>query len=360
MNLSKQTLLNLLNGCHPHFYLLKKNDEGFLNPNQLAHLYINSALLVTVMKFIKESLWLKNREDKTQGNETSYNKLIISLFQCELSPILFLKEFIVKEGTDKIKKISLDSLEIRTRVIELITNGSNEDKKIFITQCLKEMTTHFLHEENLQNGRQQSLGHKGPCLYRTFDSLDEIFSLNYDLDKKMKIDHSTEERLYQGSGASVQSGYSTILLALHHAQVKRSNHVIDLGSGYGRVGLVFSILREDIFFTGYEYVAHRVDVSNNTSKNFGLQNYLHYKTQDLFLESFNIPDADIYYLYDPFSEKTYKKVLKQIVAVSLRQKVTIITKGNARHWLVDLAKKNSWPEPKLIDEGNLCIFTSSL
>lgn len=134
--------------------------------------------------------------------------------------------------------------------------------------------------------------------------------------------------------------------------------MIDLGSGYGRVGLVWTLLRPDIFFTGYEYVPHRVTVSNAASKVFGLNNYLQFKVQDLSLESFKIPDGDVYYLYDPFTKETYQSVLKQIVEVSRRRKITVVTKGNARSRLMEISEKNSWREPEIIDYGNLCIFES--
>ena len=101
----------------------------------------------------------------------------------------------------------------------------------------------FAFKELLQTNRLQSDGHAGPRLYRAFDGLDHIFKLDYDLEEKTRNNPiSSDERLYSGSGVGVQSGYSTILLALHHLDPVPGCRMVDLGSGYGRGGLVSALL----------------------------------------------------------------------------------------------------------------------
>ncbi len=344
------SLLNILKD--PNY-----NTDDF-TPVELAHLYTKSALLITVMGFVKEQLWLQGQEDKRLDEVTSYREFMTPLFSNELTSVLYLKDFLIESGAGKIKKIIMDSKAIESQVLSQITELSTEDQKSFLVKSLLEMKSYFLTEEQNQQGQEQSDGHVGPRLYRTFDNLDDIFELNYQLDRDMKIDHHTTERLYQNAGVGVQSGYSTILLALHNSSPKEGSTIIDLGSGYGRVGLVCSLLRPDINFVGYEYVPHRVDVSNNACESLELQESLSFEVQDLSLASFDIPEADIYYLYDPFTEETYHYVLKQIVEMSKKKKITVVTKGNANTWLTEIANENQWPAPLIIDEGNLCIFRS--
>lgn len=365
MNLAQQTLLNLLvtsntDPTHQKFYLLKEKDPGYLTTVEMADLYITSALLITIMGFLKEQLWLSDKKDISDNTTTSYEHFLTPFFKNELSDIVFLKDFLLKSGKLKIKQITKDSQYIELKVLALVGKRSSGDQKSFINHSLKEMSKKFIAEENDQKGEDQSLGHKGLELYRTFDHLDKLFGLNYQLDKDMEIDQTVTERLYEGAGVGVQSGYSTILLALDSLDPQVDSTIIDLGSGYGRVGLVCSILRPDINFTGYEYVAHRVDISNNASKSLGLEGRLHFITQDLSLESFKIPDADIFYLYDPFTVETYQYVLSQLVALSEIKRISIVTKGNARSWLSDIAIKHGWESPIAIDEGNLCIFITPL
>ena len=98
MSRSNQTLLELLRGTVPGFYSLGKDETGYLNPVQMGRLYTNTALLVTTMEFIKEQLWLQERQDERLGEVTSWGALIAPLFRLELAPLLFLKEFLMAHG----------------------------------------------------------------------------------------------------------------------------------------------------------------------------------------------------------------------------------------------------------------------
>lgn len=363
MNLSEKTLQTLLENKPPSaeehpFYSLHQGDPGYLTAPAMAQLYISAALLITALRFLMDQLWIKNNKDNDSRVSTSFSDLISPFFSDELAPLLFLKPFIISSSDAQMEDILQDTIGIEDRVLSLMLERTGEDQRAFMVQSLKEMLQHFIHEENEQTDRSRLLGHKGLLLYRTFDNLDRIFALDYRLDTDMVVDHSTKESLYQQSGVEVQSGYSTILLALHTIHAGQGSTLIDLGSGYGRVGLVCALLRPDIDVTGYEYVPHRVDVANQASENLGLQEHLRFKAQDLSSPSFTIPDADVYYLYDPFTEETYRSVLKQILAVSRRRQITVVTKGAAGNWLMEISEEHKWPEPVCIDYGNLCIFRS--
>lgn len=352
---SHRVMLELLDSHSDSSYQYTGDSEA-LSPIELAQIYLTSAILVSSMEFIKEQLWLKNKEDKSLGQSTSYDKLLKPFFASELSSISFLNDFVTDASSKKIARISKDSSIIEQGIIALIVKRSDSEQKVFVQQALQDMTDVFMEEESWQEGRGLEEGHRGPRFYRTFDRLDEIFKLNYNLDRDMVVDHETEERLYQGSGVGVQSGYSSILLALENLGLKEGAQVVDLGSGFGRVGLVCSMLRPDLAFTGYEYVPHRVDVSNRATAALRLEDSLIFKTQDLSLKSFNIPSADVFYLYDPFSKETYDYVLEQIVEVSLSKRIAIVTKGNASAWLDNIASNHSWPAPIILDKGNVCIY----
>jgi len=329
-----------------------------VSPSKKASLYIISALLNTVIEHIKEQHWLSKKEDTRLGQNTSYEAFINRLVDNELPSMVFLKSYIISAGLSSIENIHIRSLRIEEDILSLIKNSSGEQKKEFLIQALSEMTNHFVFEENSQVGWSSKEGHRGPCLYRTFDNLDVVLDLHYQLDRDMAVTSVATERLYERAGVGVQSGFSTILLALHETKPKHGAKVIDLGSGYGRVGLVYCLLRDDIEFIGYEFVPHRVENSNQSSLALGLDSKLKFITQDLSLTTFIIPSADFYYLYDPFTKKTYEHFLKRIVKVSKDRIIKVVTKGNAREWLGEVSKLNKWPAPKSIDKGNLCLFSS--
>ena len=332
MNSSQQIFLSLLKS---------EEIEETLSPEQMSYMFTNAAMLSTIMNFVSEHLWL--------NKNVPYNDLMGPLFNKELASIKFMQDFIIDSGIDEIKSIIRIANKIESMSLSLVSECCPKMQKVFITESLSEITKHLL---NTEYGRLRSL------FYRTFDRLDDFFDLNYKLDQNMTIDTSTNERIFQGAGIGVQSSYSTILLALDALNPHAGSCMIDLGSGYGRVGLTCSLLRPDINFIGYEYVEHRVDVSNCASELLKLDNNLSFIAQDLSLESFKIPEADIYYLYDPFSKETYNHVLKQIVEISKRKMVKIVAKGDARKWIKDVANHNAWPLPESLDDGHLHIFSS--
>lgn len=321
----------------------------------LSKAYILSALTQSASQYLKEQWWLYQRD----GGE-SFDHFLPLLFKEYLSSVHFLQPFL-KEDTS-FKELSKRSRDLEGLILEEVLLRTQGEQKKFLSFSLLSMKELFLSEEGDQVGSCQSEGHKGLELYRTFDGLDVIFDLNYQLDRDMVITQQ-KERLYEKAGVGVQSGYSTILLALAYLEENyglEGKTIVDLGSGYGRVGLVSALYCEEMDFIGYEYVGHRVDVSNRAVRNLKLQESLNFITQDLSLTDFKIPKADVFYLYDPFTEETYQSVLKQIVEMSYNQRVIVVTKGNAREWLVRVSQEQNWSSPVLIDEGNLCIFDSKL
>lgn len=358
MALSQETLLLLLQQKGSRLGAL--GEFAKLDAGELAGLYVDAALLVTFAEYLTQQEWLQKREDRRTGVDTDYLSSLSLFLEKELIAASFLKDFLVTSGSEGLRSIQKAATSISKQVLAAMMGRLHSEQRDFLVRSLKAMSAHFLYEEALQEGRQQSLGHLGPCLYSTFDRLDDLFVLDYGQERGIAFEKDATERLYEGAGVGVQSGYSTILLALHHLDLQKGDRVVDLGSGYGRVGLVCSLLHPGVAFTGYEYVTERVEVCNQSSRSLGLEGGLQFIAQDLSLASFQIPKADVYYLYDPFTEETYQYVLAQIVAISKSQKVRVVTKGNARHWLNDIASANRWPAPHFIDEGNLGLYSSRL
>ncbi|SMF79963.1 methyltransferase [Pseudobacteriovorax antillogorgiicola] len=355
MHIAEQALLSLLLNSTENRFQVSKGAPNYLSSAEMAELYAKVAFLGAAIEFLQEKYWLKNRDDNISGIKKTNAEFIAPFFIDELLALSFLKSFFETVESKALKPLLKKILVIESALLECIKMRSDTDRKDFTTKSLQAMSLLFQDEERRQGSSDEPIG---PRLYRAFDGLDLIFNLDYSCDKTMIVDKKNPERLYQGSGVGVQSGYSTILLALHFSNLPKNSCVVDLGSGYGRVGLAFSLLRPDIKFIGYEYVPHRVALANDTGRAFQLESNLTFIEQDLSLEDFKIPEADAYYLYDPFTKETYEHVLRQIIAVSKRRSITVVTKGNAREWLLDIAQAHSWPTPVYVDGGNLCIFRS--
>lgn len=322
-----------------------------LSSEDCASLYVDVAYLTSTLQFLKDEHWLQKKEEP-------FRDFVAPFFLKELSPLSYLQNFFEKSSLQDLKKLQDQITFLEETILAFIKAESFAQQKIFAIQALHLMVNLFELENTWQLAKKVQGLHLGISMYRTFDGLDKIFNLNYQADVGMKTDLQNTERLYEGAGIGVQSGYSTVLLALQYLKPIQGARFVDLGSGYGRVGLIVGLTRPDMDFKGYEFVEHRVNIASISSENLGLQGHVHFYTQDLSQKDFKIPEAEIYYMYDPFSEETYGHVLAQLIEISRHKKIFIATKGNARKWLLEVARKEGWSEPFELDSGNLCLFHS--
>lgn len=327
-----------------------------LNVNEIAQVYVDNAFLKVFLSFVADQYWLEKQANPKA--QISFDLFIKPFLDVEFAPLKFLHEHLRTSSIELAKSLMPTLGQIERSILNFIIEQDNEAQKNFARQTLTLISELYEFENVLQKERKQQGSYLALSLYRAYDGLDEIFKLDYLADKDMKLDPTCAERLYEGAGVGVQSGYSTLLTALRHLEPELGSRFIDLGSGYGRMGIVVGLLRPDIQFTGYEYVQHRVNISQTTALRFELQNHVNFQSQDLAKKDFKIPDAEIYYLYDPFSKETYQHVLDQLISISRRMPIKIATKGNARQWLLEIAREQNWSAPLEFDDTNLCLFCS--
>lgn len=323
--------------------------------SDLAHTFVDTAFLISAITFVGEERWLQG---KNSTKEILFSKFIKKLFKEELSPVRFLHDFFEESSLEGIAQASRNAVLIEDAVVNLISKKSKEDLRIFSTTTLKLMSELFELEHQLSMAKQELGLHLGLSLYRTFDKLDLVFNLDYMADKGMVSPIGNTERLYEGAGVGVQSGYSTAVTALRYLNLKKGSRFVDLGSGYGRVGLVVGLMRPDIEVIGYEYVPHRVNIATTAAQKLDIDKHVTFLVQDLSAPDFKIPIADTYYIYDSFSEDTYQHVISQLLKIAMERKITIVTKGNARQRFETPEQKPHWSSPQELDNGNLCFFRS--
>lgn len=191
-------------------------------------------------------------------------------------------------------------------------------------------------------------------LFRAFDDLDEILGIDYGAEK---FAGKSDERIYAGSSVGVQSSYANVVGVLQKLEAKPGATLVDLGSGYGRICFLMALLRPDMSFVGYEFVESRVANSNVVAERAGLAERVKFHSQDLSRADFVIPDADFYYLYDPFTPETYELVLEKLVAIGERKKIALITKGRAEKWVSEKLQTSRWTQERF-DLGNMNLYWS--
>lgn len=152
---------------------------------------------------------------------------------------------------------------------------------------------------------------------------------------------------------TLQTPYSECLRILQLLKIRPYQHIIDLGAAYGRMGVVIGGLYLKNSFAGYEYVKARVDEGNRIYREFGF-NRCHLYQQDLFDKNFELPDADIYFIYDYGQVEHIDHNLKQIEVIAHKRPVKVVVRGKfARRIITD---RHPWLELKY--EGKLEEFFS--
>ncbi len=315
-----------------------------LSTLDIASLFVSSLFLRGVLKPLIDEDWLRQNRGGPHFHDPRTQQM-----RLELRPLSFLENEIVGASSRDLKTYFNRTTHLIHVLVSCIQVESTERFREIATQAMRLMDARSRELDAIPHNAFSE------AMYRAFDEMDEVLGIHYDLDLQMASDPAQRERLYEGAGIGVQTSYSSILLALDRAHISPNARVLDLGSGYGRVGFVIGLLRPDISFTGYEYVDHRVVDSNIVARRAGLAR-VDFETRDL--SSFALPDADVYYMYDPFSRDTYATVLNQLIRAGQKKEITVITKGRANTWVREALDQHGWTIDETCDSGTVCLFRS--
>lgn len=158
--------------------------------------------------------------------------------------------------------------------------------------------------------------------------------------------------------AMLLTSYVDIQAGLRAAALAPGTRVIDLGTAFGRPGMVIGLTRPDLDFIGYEIVAERVAEADRAAKALGLKNVA-FVEQDLAAPDFRIPEAGCYFLYDPFSTEGYRKVMADLEQVARGRPIKLIA-VEGRWELLPLLRAQPWLEETTSAgmDWKCCIFES--
>lgn len=109
---------------------------------------------------------------------------------------------------------------------------------------------------------------------------------------------------------------------------------VDLGAGYGRLGIVLSRLRPSARFTGIEFVPERVEEGRRVYSRLGL-NPSSLICADL--STYPVPKACAYFIYDFGTRGEIEITLNALKSIALRFPIIVIGRGRA---IRDAVEKN--------------------
>jgi len=147
---------------------------------------------------------------------------------------------------------------------------------------------------------------------------------------------------------SQNTTYSDMEAFFGEAKLQPGQTVVDLGAGYGRMGMYLGAQHPEVKFLGYEINPVRVAAGKKIYGILGFKN-AQLLEQDLSAKDFELPVADIYYMYDPVNQATRNILFKKIraraeEAKAAGKKIKVICRegrGDFHEWLAE----QKWLKP---------------
>lgn len=138
-----------------------------------------------------------------------------------------------------------------------------------------------------------------------------------------------DAQTWVGLGAQiVQTPYSEIVEIIKARPPKATEHWVDVGAAYGRLGIVLGCLTEGVRYTGYELVLERLAAGRKVFEKLQLVG-AQLIQQDLASPSFQLPDADLFFIYDYGNLEAIEKSVLEIQTVARTHPVTVIARGRS-------------------------------
>lgn len=170
--------------------------------------------------------------------------------------------------------------------------------------------------------------------------LDDRLGLNCDQIEDILFEANKDSLFLQGQEfwygleiQSLQTPYSEILEMINFLKPKKGDTWLDLGAGYGRMGITLGFIEPEVHFLGYEYVQARVDEGNRVFKNWGLSNAA-LKQADISENEFHLDHAELYFLYDFGSKDDIYKVLEKLRIIAQSRPIQVVARGRGvRSWI---------------------------
>lgn len=122
--------------------------------------------------------------------------------------------------------------------------------------------------------------------------------------------------------------YTELRLLLERLKLQGGEFIVDLGAGYGRLAFVIGKHHPNVRFCGYELVTERVREGCRILESFAYSQ-VELKIQDLTETGFELPAADIYFLYDFGSRVAIEKTLQDLRTISIGRKIRVVGRGRA-------------------------------
>jgi len=154
---------------------------------------------------------------------------------------------------------------------------------------------------------------------------------------------------------ALQTPYPEIRMILSKLELQKGQKIVDLGAGYGRMGLVIAHFHPELQFDGYEISEERVDEGNQVLSKFKNAKLI---AADISQTSWMMPVAEVYFIYDFGDLESIVRVIDRLKEISREKKIRVV--GRGRRTRDHIERQEPWlsqvHEP--LHCGNFSIYQS--
>jgi len=171
-----------------------------------------------------------------------------------------------------------------------------------------------------------------PTLENYSYSAAKVFSRNLDQKLGFRIEE-VEERILLSSPhtpwagldpQALQTPYPEIRMILSLLGLRAGERIIDLGAGYGRMGMMVGHFFPGVFFEGYEISQERAKEGSRLLAHFQ-NSKLHH--DDISRSSWMAPEADVYFIYDFGDLESILRVVEKLKQISMKKPIRVVGRG---------------------------------
>lgn len=160
---------------------------------------------------------------------------------------------------------------------------------------------------------------------------------------------------------ALQTPYSEIRMMFSALNLKPEQTVIDLGAGYGRMGLVGAVFHPDQTFLNYEISPERAMEGQRIYRLLQKElsaNRFELTHADITRSDFIIPRAEVYFIYDFSDLESIIRVLDQLKIHARQQAIKVV--GRGRRTRDHIERHEPWLSQVVPPEhlGNFSIYYS--
>lgn len=124
---------------------------------------------------------------------------------------------------------------------------------------------------------------------------------------------------------TLQTPYSLLFNILTGLELNPGSKLVDLGAGYGRLGLMLAYLFPQVEFLGIEAVPERVQEANRIFSRLGKTN-IPLVIQNL-LQTDEFPSADVYYCYEYGTKEDLERLYEKLKQISQKRHLKLVVRG---------------------------------